>query len=271
MTVDNAIDIERIAPLVREGIRLLPIVHARVDMASAVHCLLMENDPTAIAVEIPTTLKDVTIRAIKRLPKVSVIISEEEGEDALVWAVTPGDPFVVALRWALAKGRRVFFVDPDIRYLARHSDSTPDPHAMWVLGPEVYLELVRKAVSKMPSSTADEMREAGMAYHLEQAYSQLRNDCETPTLLALLGAAHTDSVGERLNGPLAQPLARTRRSHVELRHLHPSSLTGMFEDPPVAHAALEVLIGDGNELEACPSLERDCQLLCPPAPGAPPY
>lgn len=253
---DNAIDIERLAPQVRDGIRILPTVHARIDMASAVHCLLMEHDPSAIAVEIPTTLRDSTLRAIKRLPKVSVIISEEEGEDALVWAVTPGDPFVVAIRWALNRGRRFFFVDPDIRYLARHSEVLPDPHAMWVVGPEIYLDLVKQAASQTPSTTADEMREAGMAYHVDQAYSQLKNDCESPTLFVLLGAAHADSVGERLNGPLAQPLARTRRSHVELRHLHPSSMTGMFEDPPVAHAALEVLIGDGNELELCPSLHQ---------------
>ena len=42
-----------------------------------------------------------------------------------------------------------------------------------------------------------------------------------------------------VNRPVAHPFARVSRTSVDLRHLHPESLTGLLPDPPLAHAVWE--------------------------------
>jgi hypothetical protein len=54
-----------------------------------------------------------------------------------------------------------------------------------------------------------------------------------------------------LVSPAAIPLARPRRQRVEVRHLHPESLTGLLADAPLAHAAWELLRG-GEPLPETP-------------------
>ncbi len=229
-------NVDDIAPEIIDGIRLLPVVHERVDLAPVVRAVLDHVRPAAVAVELPTTLVDAVSRAIGRLPRVSVVISEEPGEDALVWVVAPGDPIVEGLRWAVDNGARTLLVDPDIRYRGRHRDPVPDPYVLWSLGPEGYLETVRRLAATTPHDDADTLRERGMAYHLRNA----RRDAGGP-VVCLVGAAHADRVAAHLHGPTAPPLARQRRSQVELRHLHPDSLTALLPDPPLAHAVHETL------------------------------
>jgi hypothetical protein len=231
-------DAERVAPEVVPGIRLLPILHERVDFAALVRGALDELRPAAIAVELPTTLAEPVTRAVGRLPRISVIVSEEPGEDALVWVVTPGDPLVEGLRWAGENGRPTLLVDPDVRYRLRHRDPIPDPYAMWGLGAEAYLAALRQVVSTSRHEESDALRERGMAFHLQQAQREIGG-----TILCLLGAAHADRVAAQLEGPTAPPLARQRRSHVELHHLHPESLTAVLPDPPLAHSVFETIRG----------------------------
>jgi hypothetical protein len=58
-------------------------------------------------------------------------------------------------------------------------------------------------------------------------------------------------VASALGNPGTTPLARPRRQRVEVRHLHPESLTALLPDPPLAHAAWELLRG-GDEIPATP-------------------
>ena len=96
----SAIDIDLIVPEAITGVRVMPVLHERVDLAPVIRRALETLQPQAVAVELPTTLADAAETAVARLPKVSVVISEEPGEEALVWVVTPGDPLVEAMRWA---------------------------------------------------------------------------------------------------------------------------------------------------------------------------
>jgi uncharacterized protein YjiS (DUF1127 family) len=229
-------NIDAIAPEVIDGVRLMPIVHERVDLAPVVRAVLDAVRPAAVAVELPTTLADAVSRAVDRLPKISVVISEEPGEDALVWVVAPGDPVVEGLRWAADNGSTTLLVDPDVRYHGRHRDPVPDPYALWSLGPERYLETVRRLAGTTPHDDTDTLRERGMAYHLHRGQSELGG-----TIVCLVGAAHADRVASHLRGHSVPSLARQRRSRVELRHLHPDSLTALLPDPPLAHAVHETL------------------------------
>jgi len=232
-------DLDRIAPEAVPGIRILPVLHDRVDFGSLVTRVLATLDPAIVAVELPTTLAEAVRTAVGRLPQLSAVISEEPGEDAVVWIVAPGDPLVEGLRWAADHERNTVLIDPDVRYRSQHHDPFPDPHTMHELGPETYLEIIRRMAAEQSHDDGDELRERGMAYHLQQAATSAAG-----SVLALVGAFHATRVADLLAGPTAPPLARQRRSSVLIRNLHPDDLTAVLRDPPLAHAIHEHLRPD---------------------------
>ena len=232
----SALDIDLIAPEAVPGIRVMPVLHERVDLAPVVRAVLGELEPAAVAVELPTTLAAAAEQAVARLPMISVVISEEPGEDALVWVVAPGDPLVEAMRWAVENNRQVVLADPDVRYHHRRHDHLPDTHALHELGADRYLDLVRRLADEGRHDDRDTLRERGMAHYLHKA----RERIDGP-IVALVGAAHAVRLAGYLAGETAPPLARRRRSHVLVRNLHPESLTAVLPDPPLAHAVFEIL------------------------------
>ena len=148
-------DLDRIAPEAIPGIRILPVLHDRVDFGSLVTRILADLDPSVVAVELPTTLADAVKTAAARLPQMSAVISEEPGEDAVVWVAAAGDPMVEALRWAAERERTTVFIDPDVRYRGRHFDPFPDPQVIHDLGPEVFVEIVRRMATDQPRDDGD--------------------------------------------------------------------------------------------------------------------
>ncbi len=230
------LDLDIIAPEAVPGIRVLGVLHERVDLVPIVRSVLEKLQPAAVAVELPTTLADAAAKAIDRLPKISVIVSEEPGEEALLWAVTPGDPLVEGMRWARARDTRIFLIDPDVRYRGRRHDPIPDPQVLHELGAEQYVELIRGIAGAAPHDDGDLLRERGMAHNIKQAAATTDGP-----ILCIVGAAHADRLALQIDGPTAQPLARQQRSRVVIRHLHPDSLSAVLPDPPLAHATVEML------------------------------
>ncbi len=229
-------NVERVAPEIAPGLRIVPIVHEHVELTPFLRQLLDQIDPSTLAVELPTTLQEVALKAIGRLPKISVIVSEHPGEETLIWTVAPADPLVEALRWAVERDRKVVCIDPDLPYSEKHSDRLPDPHALAQLGPELFFEFLMDQYRREGlSSESDSQREAGMAFHL----ARLRRQDPIGSILACIGAAHVDGVQKLLEVDLAYPFSRTRRASVDLRHLTPRSLTGVLPDSPLAHAVWE--------------------------------
>ncbi|MEM7049558.1 MAG: hypothetical protein AAF604_07865 [Acidobacteriota bacterium] len=229
------------------GLFLVPVIHGRLESAYVVRRVLDLVDPAAVAIELPTTLAEAAEKAARRLPRISLVVSEEPGEAALVWTAFPGEPFAEGLRWALERDRQIACCDPDLPYRSRHRDPIPDPWALWEL-PEEYLTKVAATTAASPPGEDDGRREAGMAHHLQRRHRELAG----APLVALVGAAHLEGLRRRLPRPAAIPLARTRRRHVSLRHLHPRSLTALLQDPPLAHAAWELL--RGGEIPPAPPL-----------------
>jgi hypothetical protein len=241
------------------GIRILAVAHDRVELGAVARAVLDRLDPAAVAVELPVTLAAAVGRAVARLPRVSLVVAEEPGREALVWTAAPGDPFAEALRWAAERDRPRFFVDPDLGPAARSGGDgaadepeppppppIPDPYALLALGAAAYLEALRAIAGGGRATDLDLQREAGMAYHLRRAAAGLAADAysveaRAGTILALVGAAHADRLAARLASPAAVPLARPRRQRVTIRHLHPRSLTALLPDPPLAHGVWELL------------------------------
>lgn len=237
--------IDLLAPESTPGIRVLPVVHERLEITALVRLALEELDPALVAVELPTTLYRAALQAVRRLPKISLIVSEEPEEKALVWVVAPGDPLVEALRWATERERPIRCIDPDLPYGGRHADPIPDPYAIWQIGAVRYLSLLTEHHQRAATDAADRHRESGMAFHLQQ----IREEIGEGLILALVGAAHVQRLRDRLSLPQPHPFARVERSHVEVRHLEPRSLSAILPDPPLAHAVWE-RIRDGHRPES---------------------
>src|SRR5205823_5003463 len=94
----------------------LPVVPGRVEFAIEVRRRILAERPQVVAVELPATLEDVYLEAVRRLPQISVIFYNDtsyrrdgEAEQAIYTPVEPADPFVEAIRTAQDIGATVVF------------------------------------------------------------------------------------------------------------------------------------------------------------------
>lgn len=230
------LDLDRLCPEPLPGVRLLPIVHERLESAVVARAVLEALDPAAVAVELPVPLGRAAEQAVARLPALSFVVAEQPGEAALAWLVTPGDPIAEALRWALEHDRPRHYVDPDVPYAERHRDPVPDPWALWEMPAADYFGSLAAVLEDSGRTAADIQREAGMAHLLTRA-----REASGGVVVALVGAAHVAPLTARLAGPTAAPFARPRRGELGVYHVHPESLSGLLVDPPLAHGAWEIL------------------------------
>ena len=101
-----------------------------------------------VAVELPMSLEKIYMRAVRRLPEISVILYEGESEDELIYVpVEPADPFTEAVRTALEIGAEVVFIEPDLAPKPHLADRAPDPYSLRVIGYDRYVELYRVGVA----------------------------------------------------------------------------------------------------------------------------
>src|SRR5580692_828138 len=79
----------------------LPVVPGRLDFAVEVRRRILKERPEVVAVELPATLEDLYLKAVARLPQISVIFYNDtaykrdpEAQPAVYVPVEPADPFV---------------------------------------------------------------------------------------------------------------------------------------------------------------------------------
>ena len=144
-------DIDRLVPeagsLVRGRFRYFPVTPGRLEFAIEVRQAILRARPPVVAVELPATLRQAYLRAVERLPEMSVIFYPDDspdGEDRAVYVpVEPADPFTEAIRTALETGAEIIFADPDEGERPHLRDSYPDPYALRRIGLERYVEAYR--------------------------------------------------------------------------------------------------------------------------------
>src|SRR3954447_5829653 len=81
----------------------VPVVPGKLEFAVEVRRRILAERPEVVAVELPATLEDVYLEAVRRLPQISVIFyndtayrREAEAQQAVYVPVKPADPFVKA-------------------------------------------------------------------------------------------------------------------------------------------------------------------------------
>ena len=81
---------EELFPIVEEGVHILPVVHERLEFADYARNALAALQPNAVAVEIPSSLGRTWLRAVDRLPEISVLLYEtRDGRHLTIGALEP--------------------------------------------------------------------------------------------------------------------------------------------------------------------------------------
>ena len=101
----------RMSELEWNQIRMVPVLHNRVEFAMEVRKAFEAFRPRQIAVEYPDTLKEKILAAVQRLPLLSVVYYEEADGVYTYVPVEATDGQVEAIRLGLSAGLPVHFVD----------------------------------------------------------------------------------------------------------------------------------------------------------------
>src|ERR1700752_1857828 len=81
-----------------------PVAPGRLEFAIEVRQAILREKPQVIALELPVPLQAAWVRAVQRLPEISVLFYPgESGEEdqAIYFPVEPADPFTEAVRTGL--------------------------------------------------------------------------------------------------------------------------------------------------------------------------
>ena len=189
----------------------LPVLHGRLEFAAAVRERLLILKPQAVAVEYPQTLKEKILRAVSRLPYLSVVTYQEKDGTEVYLLVEPADPLVEAIRTALELGADLQFVDLDVEGYQGAREVFPDSYALKRIGYENYINEALKV--DFPKDPLDEYRERAMAYHLKELSARYQK------IAFVGGLTHINSLQKYLHQSLAHPLGKRRREGVQVFHL----------------------------------------------------
>lgn len=204
--------------LVRGRFTYFPVVPGRLEFAVELRQALLQERPGVVAVELPSTLEHAWVRAVERLPEISVILySDENGLDdqAVYVPVEPADPFTEAVRTGLEIGAEIVFADPDSGPRPHLKDTYPDTYSIRHIGLARYIEAYR--VYPQSRSAEIERHAAGIAWKLQGANPEAR-------AFVVLSLNLLDAVLDAMEEPQAQPMVRTRREGIQLLNPHPESL-----------------------------------------------
>ena len=216
--------------LKRGRLHYLPVVPGRMEFAEEVRKAILTERPQVVAVELPATLESSFLRAVERLPELSVILYSAKADETVYVPVEITDPFIEAIRSAQEIGAEVFFVDPDVGDRPHLSDLYPDSYAVRRLGHAAYVERYR--IHPQPSSFELQRHAGGIAWKLQS--------CDPlAEVLVVISLNLLDPVLDAMQQPQAEPLARVRREGVQVLNLHPECLAEILVEFPFVQSVYE--------------------------------
>lgn len=232
------------------NVHALPILHYRMEFAHLVREAVRAVNPDCIAVELPATLEAPFIRAIERLPQVSVLTYDvsaasllkgkvaEEAPQSVYLLIEPADPLAEAARLALKRGIPLHLIDIDLDDYPLHNEPLPDSYAVQRLGLAAYYREYAAANRDLPPDREDLRREKGMAFRLRQLSDRHGR------VLFVCGMHHLERVRRFFAEPQAEPLGRVKREGVRLFNLHPDSVREILGEFPFLSSVYELRRGE---------------------------
>jgi hypothetical protein len=218
--------------LTRGRFTYFPVVPGKLEFAMAVRQAILKERPAVVALELPVTLRDAYLRAVDRLPQMTVIFYPEGEEDEAVYIpVEPCDPFTEAVRSGLAVGAEIVFTDPDMGERPHLPDTYPDTYALRSIPLAQYVESYRV----YPQERSEEIE-----HHADGIAWKLQGTDPLAKVMMVLSLNLLDPVLDAMERPQAQPMTRVRREGVELLNPHPESLAEICIEYPYLQARYEV-------------------------------
>jgi hypothetical protein len=214
------------------NIRFVPILHSRMEFAQEVRRQFEEFKPLQVAVEFPSTLREVILAGIRRLPLLSVVHYQEPDGTFIYLPLESVDGQVEVLRLALDEGLPVHFVDRDTEGYPIDRTPMPDPYALAKIGHYAFC----RAFSRAPGPARyleDDLREKTMAFHLQQ----LARSGER--ILFVCGMLHFPGVLSMLDQPQTEVIGKRHRDGAGLAHLHRESSREILSEMPYLAAQYE--------------------------------
>ncbi len=227
--------------LSRGSITYFPVAPGRIEFSWRVRRYLLEQRPRVVAVELPSSLERQYVKALERLPEMSVIlIPEAAGNDeerATYIPIEPGDPFIEALRTAREIEAEIVFLEPPTHEKPHINDAYPEPYAVEIIGAAQYLERYR--VFPQPRSPQIEAHAAAMAWKLQGADP-------SAALCAVVSLNLLDPLLDAMEGPQEPPAPPRVRlfNHAELFNLHPDCLAEVTSEAPYYQELYEETRGE---------------------------
>lgn len=187
---------------------ILPTMHYTMECALLARQAFLEIKPDCVAVELPETLQEPILRAVSRLPDVSVVIATGE-QETLHFPIEPCDASLETIRSAQDAKIPAFCIDLDVENYPLMHDGLPDPHAISVIGLKQYYEaFVHHAI---PQPTAlDLQRELHMAKRLKAL------SFTYDKILVVTGFCHAERLIAHLNDPQFPEYQHAKRSDIRL-------------------------------------------------------
>ncbi len=209
----------------RGHLTYFPVVPGRVEFSIEVRRYLLEHRPKLVAVELPALLQKSFLKAVARLPEMSVAVYPDAGDDdrAIYVPVEPADPFTEAVRTAIEIGAEVNFVEPDHGDRPHLPDHYPDTYAIPRIGLSQYLEAYRV----YPQERNDEIaaHASGIAWKLQGTDNQV-------PVVVVISLNLLDPVLDAMEVPQDPPPLGRRSSSVQLMNLHPDCLAEIAVEYP---------------------------------------
>jgi hypothetical protein len=216
-----------------QNVRLVPILHNRMEFAIEVRRQFEEFRPDRVAVEYPDTLGDKILQGVKRLPLLSVVYYEDKDGAFTYLLLEPTDGQVEAVRMALSEGLPIHFIDRDTSGYPLDYSPMPDPYAVKTIGHFLYSQAYLKVSQTHTSFPEDTLREKTVAYHLQRLSRQGER------ILFVGGLSHLPGLQDLLDQPQTQVIGRRKREGVGLAHLHKESSQEILSEIPYLAAACE--------------------------------
>jgi len=206
-----------------------PVAPGRLEFAMEVRKEILRLRPGVVAVELPVTLEREYLRAVDRLPQITVLVYPDrlDEERGVYVPVEPCDPFTEAIRSAQEIGAEVLFIEPDVDR-PHHPDQYPDPYSIRRIGLTKYIEAYR--VYPQERSEEIDAHAAGMAWKLQGA----NPDAET---LVVVSLNMLDPLLDAMETPQEEPARHPR--DVDLLNPHPECLAEILVEYPYLQARYE--------------------------------
>jgi hypothetical protein len=220
-------------PFEWKNIRLVPVLHNRLEFATEVRRQFGSFQPEIVAIEYPPTIGEKLLEGIERLPLLSVVYYEERDHTFVYLPIEPTDGQIEAVRLALSHNLPIHFIDRDTEGYPIDRTPMPDPYSIKRIG---YWRYCRSFLDEHPRplpDPEDQLRERTMAYHLQRLNEQGKR------ILFVGGLAHLPGLLTYLDKAQVPVIGRRSGGHVMLAHLHGESSREIMTEIPFVAALYE--------------------------------